>query len=133
MRGRNRLLLVALLGYAAASFFHHAHNAEFLDEYPSMPDWLTPFGVYAAWLAVSLVGAAGYLSWRWKYQRAGLALLGAYGALGLYGLAHYGVAPWSAHSMMMHLSIGAEAIAAGLLLAAVILECARLRLEGGSI
>ena len=132
MRDRSNVLLISLLAYAAASFFHHVHNAEFLDEYPNMPAWLTPAGVYAAWLAVNLVGLAGYAFFRWKYRLAGLGLLGIYSALGLYGLAHYGVAPLAAHTLTMHLTIGAEAITAALLLTIVILECSRLRPEGGS-
>ncbi len=127
MRGRNRLSPILLLAYAAASLFHHVHNAEFLHEYPSMPAWLTPAGVYAAWTLVNLVGLAGYFLLRWNYPLAGLALLGIYAALGLYGLAHYAVAPLSAHSMTMHLSIAAEAVTAATLLIAVTLECSRLR------
>jgi hypothetical protein len=126
------MLWISLLAYAAASLLHHVHNAEFLHEYPSMPAWLTPAGVYAAWLAVSLVGLAGYALFRWKYRLAGLVLLGIYGALGLYGLAHYTVAPLSAHTLTMHLTIGAEAITAAMLMIAVILECSRLQPKGGS-
>jgi hypothetical protein len=47
----NRLpavLLVLLSLYGAASLFHHAHNAEFLAEYPNMPMWLTRAKVYIA-------------------------------------------------------------------------------------
>jgi len=39
---RNDALLPALAAYAAASLFHHVHNAEFLDQYPNMPAWLSP-------------------------------------------------------------------------------------------
>ena len=35
-------LPILLLAYAAASLFHHIHNAEYLTEYPGMPDWLSP-------------------------------------------------------------------------------------------
>ena len=31
------LLLLLVLAYAAASLFHHAHNAAFLNDYPNMP------------------------------------------------------------------------------------------------
>ncbi len=119
------VLLIALSAYAAASLFHHVHNAEFLNEYPNMPAWLTPAGVYAAWLGVTAVGLAGYALLRRKLRLAGLALLGIYGALGLYGLAHYAVAPLSAHTTAMHMTIGLEVAAAVMLLIAVVLEWSR--------
>jgi hypothetical protein len=40
------LLLIFLLAYGAASLFHHVHNAEFLNEYPNMPTWLSRAQVY---------------------------------------------------------------------------------------
>jgi len=118
---------MSLLVYGAASLFHHVHNAEFLGEYPNMPGWLTPARVYAAWLAVTVVGLAGYLLFRSGYRLAGLAVLGAYGALGLYGLAHYAVAPMSSYTVTMHLTIGLEAVTASMLLITVVLEWFRLR------
>lgn len=121
------VLLISLLAYGAASLFHHVHNAEFLHEYPNMPAWLTPAGVYAAWLGVTAVGLAGYVLMRWRYRLSGLALLGAYGLLGFYGLAHYAVAPVSSHTMTMHLTIGFEVVTAAMLLLTVILECSRFR------
>ena len=114
----NAVLLFSLLAYGTASLLHHVHNAEFLIEYPGMPVWLTPAGVYAAWLAVTAVGLAGYLLLRWRHRLAGLVLLGVYGMLGLYGLGHYAVAPCSAHTLTMNLTIGLE-VATGILLIAV--------------
>ena len=127
MHGRRDVLLLSALACAAASLLHHVHNAEFLHEYPNMPPWLTPAGVYAAWLAVNLVGLAGYALLRWKYRLAGLALLGIYGALGFYGLAHYAVAPLSSHTMAMHMTIGLEVVTALMLLITVVLEWSRTR------
>jgi hypothetical protein len=113
----DRPLLALVLAYAAASLFHHAHNAAFLSDYPNMPGWLTPGGVYVAWLATTAVGIAGYLLLRSGYRLAGLGTIALYGALGLYGLAHYGVAPISAHSSTMHLTIWLEATTGTLVLA----------------
>ena len=121
------MLLISLLACAAASLFHHVHNAEYLAEYPNMPAWLTPAGVYAAWLGVNAVGFAGYVVLRWQYRLAGLAILGGYGMLGLYGLAHYAVAPMSSHTMIMHLTIGLEAVTAALLLVTVGCQIVKLR------
>ena len=112
-------LLILLLVYAAASLLHHAHNAAFLNDYPNMPAWLTPAGVYVAWLAVTVVGIVGYLLFRRGYRLAGLAAIALYGALGLYGLAHYGVAPASAHTATMHLTIWLEAATGALVLIGV--------------
>jgi hypothetical protein len=109
-------LLAFLLTYGMASLLHHVHNATFLDEYPNMPAWLTPAGVYAAWFAVTLVGLIGYFLVRRGYRLAGLAALAIYGALGLDGLGHYRLAPLSAHTLTMNLTIWLEG-ATGVLLA----------------
>ncbi len=116
---RTGVLLIPLLAYAAASLFHHVHNAEFLSEYPNMPASLSPALVYAAWLGVTAVGLIGYLLVRRGCQLAGLAALGIYGVLGLAGLGHYTLAPPSAHTMTMNVSIWIEVGTALLLLAAV--------------
>jgi hypothetical protein len=108
-------LLVLVAAYAAASLLHHVHNAAFLADYPNLPAWLTPTGVYAAWFATTAVGAVGWLLVRRGHRLAGLGALALYGALGLYGLAHYGVAPASAHTPAMNLTIGLE-VATGTLL-----------------
>jgi len=110
-------LSIALIVAAAASLLHHAHNAAFLGEYPSMPAWLSPGRVYAAWIAASAIGAAGYWLLMRGYRITGVALLIAYGCYGLGGLAHYALAPASAHSAAMNLSIWLEAAAALALLA----------------
>jgi hypothetical protein len=118
LRSADKALLVLLAACAAATLFHHAHNAEFLDEYPNMPAWLSRASVYGAWLIAGLIGAAGYVLLRQGYRVLGLVLLGAYACYGLDGLAHYALAPMSAHTAAMNLSIWLEAAAgAGLLLA----------------
>lgn len=113
------VLLILLVAYTAASLFHYSHNAEFLDEYPNMPAWLSRTKVYGAWLGVTAVGLVGYLLVRWRYLLPGLVVLAVYGLLGLDGLGHYVVAPVSAHTLTMNLSIWLEAITAVLLLVAV--------------
>ena len=112
-------LLALVLAYAAASLAHHVHNAVYLADYPNMPAWLTPAGVYAAWAGVTAVGISGWLLVHRGYRIAGLGALGAYAALGLYGLAHYGVAPPSAHTAGMNLTIWLEVATATLVLIAI--------------
>lgn len=121
------LLLSLLLAYAAASLFHHVHNAEFIGQYPNLPAWLSRAQVYGAWLGVTAVGVLGYVLLRWRHWVTGLIVLGAYALLGLYGLAHYAIAPVSAHSLAMNLSIGLEVGTAVLLLVAVASSLLRLR------
>jgi hypothetical protein len=105
--------LIALALYAAASLAHHVHNAEFLDHYPAMPAWLTRAGVYLFWLGATAIGVLGY----WLGNRALLAIYGLYG-IGV--LAHYALAPLSAHTPAMHFTIGLEAATAVALLIAVL-------------
>jgi hypothetical protein len=117
-----RWLLPALLAYAAASLFHHVHNATFLAAYPNLPAWLSPAQVYAAWAVVTAVGVLGYLLLRRRHELSGLAVLGLYAVLGLAGLDHYARAPVAAHSHTMNLSIGCEVTTAVLLLIVVAAE-----------
>jgi len=117
---RHRALLVALLACAAATFLHHAHNAQFLDEYPNMPAWLSPLRVYAAWLGASVIGFAGYALLGRGLRIAGLGLLTVYGIYALDGLTHYALAPISAHTLAMNLSILLEAAAGAALLIALL-------------
>ncbi len=114
----SKALLVLCLAYAAASLIHFAHNAEFLAEYPNMPGWLSRAGVYAAWLGVTAVGIAGcFLVYR-GFQLTGLLVIAIYAALGFDSLTHYVVAPFAAHTAMMHFTIWLEAATAALLLIA---------------
>ena len=119
MAARARWLLPALLGYAAASVFHHGHNAAHLAAYPNLPPWLSAAEVYVAWGVTTAAGVAGYLLLRAGLAVAGLAVLALYAAAGLGGLDHYARAPFAAHSAMMNLSIGCE-VATALLLLGVI-------------
>jgi hypothetical protein len=113
-------LRVSVLCYALASLAHHVHNAELLRAYPEMPAWLTRADVYVAWAVVTAVGACGYALVRASKTRAGLALLAFYAALGWYGLAHYAVAPFSAHGVAMNLTIVVEVLAATVLAVVVL-------------
>ena len=50
--------------YFFASFAHFAHNAEFIAYYPNMPALLTRDDIYLAWSAVTSVGVAGLVLYR---------------------------------------------------------------------
>jgi hypothetical protein len=112
------LLLLALL-YAMASLIHFAHNAIFLPDYPNLPAWLTPGGVWAAWCGVTAVGAFGFHVHARISRVPGLVILAVYGLLGFAGLDHYTVAPVSAHSLMMNSTILFEVATAAAFLAFV--------------
>ena len=60
-RSSDTALLPSAVLYCAASFLHFAHNGLYLREYPNLPGWLSSTAVYLAWLAVTAVGAIGYL------------------------------------------------------------------------
>jgi hypothetical protein len=113
---RDAVLLPLMLVYGAASLLHFAHNAVYLRAYPNLPVWLTPAGVVAAWLVVASVGALGYLLYSRVSRVAGSITIAAYAVLGFGGLDHYTVAPVSAHTVAMNLTILLEAAAAVVLL-----------------
>jgi hypothetical protein len=123
---RHDVLLIFLIAYAVASLVHYGHNAEFLDDYPNMPPWLSRAQVYVAWLGVTAIGLVGYLLIRSRHQLLGLIVLAVYGLLGLDGLGHYAVAPVSGHTAMMNFTIWLEVTTAVLLLAAVTIFMLRL-------
>lgn len=118
--------LYALLAlYCATSFIHFAHNAQFLKDYPNMPAWLTPLQVYAVWLGEAMVGLVGVALARTRLRLLGVFLIGVYATLGFDGLGHYWLAPMSAHTVAMNLTIWAEVLAAAALLWAVVITLAR--------
>jgi hypothetical protein len=116
---RNHLLLTFMLVYGAASLTHFVHNAAFLDLYPNMPTWLTPYGVLGSWLVIAGIGAIGYWLFRKGLTVIGLGLIALYAALGFGGLDHYVIAPVSAHSVAMNATIAIEVITASMLLVVI--------------
>ena len=115
-------LLIALGALVVASALHHAHNAEYLAEYPGMPAWISRGTVYLAWTATAALGVLGYVLVAGGWRRAGLLLLALYGAYGLNALAHYRLAPAAAHGAGMNASIVLEALAGAWLLVSVALS-----------
>jgi hypothetical protein len=113
-------LLFLTAAYFLASLGHFTHNAEFLCEYPNLPEWLTRAKVYLSWGAITSVGVIGFLFLRGGYVLLGLALVAVYAALGFDGLGHYAVAPFAWHSFGANFTIVSEVVAAGALLFGVI-------------
>lgn len=110
------VLFPLMLVYGAASLLHFMHNAVYLRDYPNLPAWLTSAGVMVAWLVVAAVGVLGYLLYSRVSRAAGLMTISAYAVLGFGGLDHYTVAPVSAHTVAMNLTILLEAVAGAVLL-----------------
>jgi hypothetical protein len=111
-----RLLLILGVVYCLASLAHFVHNAEFLSDYPNMPASLTRSKIYLAWLAITAIGALGLIVARSRLAVAGFVLVAIYAMFGLDGLGHYVLAPMSAHSLTMNLTIWCEVAAAAALL-----------------
>jgi hypothetical protein len=122
-----KVILGLMLLYGAASLAHFTHNAEFLQDYPNMPSWLSRREIYVAWIVVAVIGISGYLAWRRGHAFLGLSLIAVYAAIGFDSLAHYAVAPFDGHGLTMHVTIGVELCAAALLLAVVVGYMAKLR------
>ena len=116
-----RALPWLLLLYCAASLLHFAHNAEYLADYPNLPDSFSRSGVYLAWLSILAIGVLGYALYRRGRYLAGLIVLAVYAGFGFDGLLHYTLAPFAAHTIAMNFTIWTEVIAAALLFAAVIM------------
>jgi hypothetical protein len=113
---RTRVLALLMIVYGAASLLHFVHNAVYIQEYPNLPTWITPLGVYASWLAIASVGVLGFWLYRRGSHGAGLTVIAVYALIGFGGLDHYMVAPMSAHTVVMNGTIVAEVAAASALL-----------------
>ncbi len=113
---RTGVLALLMILYGAASLLHFVHNAVYIQEYPNLPTWITPLGIYASWLVIASVGVLGYWLYRRVSRGAGLAVIAVYALLGFGGLDHYMVAPMSAHTIVMNGTIVAEVAAASALL-----------------
>ena len=109
-------LEVLLAVYMGASLLHFIHNAENLQAYPHLPGWITRSSVYATWLGITAGGVLGYVLFRFYSRLLGLIVLCLYAAAGLDGLLHYLLAPMSAHTHGMNLSIWFEVVVAAILL-----------------
>lgn len=111
--------------YAAASFLHFAHNAEYLAQYPHLPSSWSRADVYLAWCVVSALGILGYVLYLRGRRLPGLSLLALYASLGFAGLLHYTRAPFGHHTTTMNITILAEAAAAASLFVNVVVLAAR--------
>lgn len=110
-----RALLVLLLLAIGASALHYTHNAAFFDDYPNEPVWLSPQRIDLLWFVITPLGIAGYAWLCVGWRRLGFGALYLYSALGLAVLGHYWLAPPSAHTAMMNLTIALEAATAAVL------------------
>jgi len=118
MSSANRAVVLLVLVHAAASLLHFLHNAAYLADYPNMPAWISPLGIYGAWCAEAALGALGVLL-LFRGRRSGFVLIAIYAVLGFGGLDHYTLAPMSAHTLAMNATIWLET-ATGLVLLAFV-------------
>jgi hypothetical protein len=116
---KDRTLPTLLLLYGVFSLVHFIHNAEFVRDYPNLPASWSRVDVYAAWLAMTGVGIAGWLVLRRGHRIAGLGVLAVYAMLGVDSLGHYVLAPLSAHTHAMNGTILLEVGSAALVLVEV--------------
>lgn len=119
-----------MAAYTAASLAHFVHNAEYLAFYPNMPAWIMRQTVYQAWLAVAAVGVLGIGLRALGWPSLGALVMAVYGALGLYGLAHYSLALCSEHSLAANLTIWLEVLTGLMLMSAAALMAWRSRSVG---
>ena len=111
-----KTLPVLMVLYGVASLFHFVHNATYIQDYPNLPAWITPVGVYVSWCAIAAVGVVGYWLYRRVSRGVGLFVIAVYALFGLDGLGHYTFAPVGAHTLAMNASILTEVMAAAVLL-----------------
>lgn len=111
-----KLLLTVWFLYLAGSLVHFIHNAEFLNDYPNLPNSWTRNDVYLAWMGMTLLGMAGLIATIRGARFIGLICLIIYALLGMDSLGHYILAPFGAHSVSMNITILLEVSTAASLL-----------------
>jgi hypothetical protein len=116
MTPAKKTLLALVLAYAVASLVHFIHNAEYLADYPGLPQTWTREGVYLAWAGLTAIGVAGWALHSRGHARFGLLLLAIYALGGIDSLGHYFLAAPAAHSFAMHTTILLEVAAAAILI-----------------
>ena len=113
-----RHIQVLFLIFFISNLIHFVHNAEYIAFYPGLPAWLTREKVYLAWVAGVSLGLSGLLLARTRFKPIGVALVAAYGATGIDGLAHDMVGLCSEHTLATNLTIWFEVLAGMTLLLA---------------
>ena len=111
-----KTLPMLMILYGAASLFHFVHNATYVQDYPNLPAWITPVGVYVSWCVIAAVGVLGYWLYRKVSRGLGLVVIAIYALFGFDGLGHYALAPMGVHTFAMNASILTEVVAAAVLL-----------------
>jgi uncharacterized membrane protein len=112
---KSKTLEVLLLAYAVSSLLHFIQDAQYARTHPQS-GWDSVSSVYITWIAISAIGALGYLLHRSSLQWVGRVLLSLYAAVGLDAASHYTQAPITAYSGAMNISIGVQVIMAFVLL-----------------
>jgi hypothetical protein len=121
MKKQNQIILLCLLiASMIITSLHYIDNAIFLDKYPS-PEWISSaYGVYIAWIILTLIGLIGY--WLYKSGTIGFAYLclGIYSLTGLSSPVHYFYGAMVEFSLKMHTLIWFDFFAGSLILGFII-------------
>ena len=128
-----RMLIAAVIAYAFATTLHFFHNGYFLEQYPNMPGWISQTHVFGSLAIVHLVGLVGCVLLWFGVPAVGYLVLAAYAALGFDGLAHYSLATFTRHTVMMNFTILFEVLTAVLLLTVVIIHIVRQDSQGARV
>lgn len=86
--GHVKALLRVLVAGVVLTTVHYADNYLYFDEYPQ-PASLQRWQVYAAWLVLTAVGAAGYALYERGHTAPAYVCLVVYSYTGLSSLGHY--------------------------------------------
>jgi hypothetical protein len=103
-------LLALLIVNAIFTILHYTDNFVSYDKYPQ-PAWITPDGIYLAWIALTIFGIVGYLFYARNAFWTAYLCLGIYSITGISSPAHYFYPAHHVFSQKMHLLIWTDAIA----------------------
>ncbi len=110
------MLVVLLIANLAASALHFADNMLRFDEYPEPKSITGPHVVDALWLVMTPLLAVGWWLARREKKWAAVGVLWLYGFASIFVLGHYFYASPRELAFRINFFIGAEAVAAVLLI-----------------
>jgi hypothetical protein len=104
------LLLSLLIVNAISTILHYTDNFVFYEKYPQ-PTWITPDGIYLAWIVLTILGIFGYVFYARDAFWTAYLCLGIYSITGISSPAHYFYPAHHVFSQKMHFLIWTDAIA----------------------
>ncbi len=126
-----RALFRVLSAGVVLTTIHYTDNYLYFDEYPQ-PESLRRWQVYAAWLVLTAIGAAGYALYARGYTAPAYVCLVVYSYTGLSSLGHYLYGSFDEFSAKQHAFILVDGLTGAAVIAFVVWSAVTRRRRGST-